>query len=623
MVYDIEYDVVVVGGGHAGIESALASAKLGAKTALITLDKEKVGLMPCNPAIGGIAKGIVVREIDALGGEMGRAIDSTGLQYKVLNTRKGPAVRSPRAQADKEEYRKYMVKKTQNTENLDVIEDEVINIFLKKNSNEVEGVETEKGLKIRTKSIVITTGTFLDGVIHIGDKQISAGRMDEKPSNKLPEFYKKLGFPLVRFKTGTPARLDKNTINWSGLEEAPGDEPPPKFSFWTEPVGSYWFKEGQKEQVSCYITYTTEKTHKIIQENLHRTALYGGAITGVGPRYCPSIEDKIVKFENKPRHTVWLEPETRHGISIYPNGLSTSLPEEIQWEMYRSIPGLENVVLLKPAYAIEYDVVPPTELYPTLETKKVKGLYHAGNFNGTTGYEEAGGQGLVAGINAALRALGREPFYIRRDEGYIGVMIDDLTTKGVIEPYRLFTSRSEYRLHLRQDNAVLRFYEKGWNLGILSEEEYKLAKETEMEINKWLEFYKTETTKVSVGTDLKRTTGFNLLQKPDISIKDLDKFGLPKPEKDYVSEEVEINIKYSGYFEREKKLNEKMRHLENIKLPENINFSKVPGLRKEIVQKLEKAKPITLAHAARLEGITPAAITAIMIYLQKEKQAIG
>ncbi len=621
MVYDVEYDVVVIGGGHAGIEAALSSAKLGAKTALITLDKEKIGLMPCNPAIGGIAKGIVVREIDALGGEMGKAIDKTGLQYKVLNTRKGPAVRSPRAQADKEEYRKYMVNKTQNTPNLDVIEDEVIDIFLKKNSNEVEGVLTDKGLKIKTKSVVITTGTFLDGVIHIGDKQISAGRMGEKPSNKLPEFYKKMGFPLVRFKTGTPARLDKNTINWSGLEEAPGDEPPPKFSFWTEPVGSYWFKEGQKDQISCYITYTTEKTHKIIQENLHRTALYGGAITGVGPRYCPSIEDKIVKFENKPRHTVWLEPETRNGISIYPNGLSTSLPEEVQWEMYRSIPGLENVVLLKPAYAIEYDVVPPTELFPTLETKRVKGLFHAGNFNGTTGYEEAGGQGLVAGINAALRALGKEPFYIRRDEGYIGVMIDDLTTKGVIEPYRLFTSRSEYRLHLRQDNAILRFYEKAWNIGMLTEEEYKIVKETEEEIKKWLEFYKNEATKIAVGNDIKKTTAFNLLQKPDISIKDLSNYQFPVPEKDYVAEEVEINVKYSGYFEREQKLNEKMRHLENIKLPENMDYSKVAGLRKEIIQKLEKAKPLTLAHAARLEGITPAAITAIMIYLQKEKQS--
>lgn len=620
MVYDTEFDVVVVGGGHAGIEAALSSAKLGANTALITLDKEKVGLMPCNPAIGGIAKGIVVREIDAFGGEMGKAIDQTGIQFKMLNTRKGPAVRSPRAQADKEEYRKYMSYKVQNTENLTVIEDEVIDIVLKPNSYEVEGVITDKGLKIRTKSVVITTGTFLGGLIHIGDKKFPAGRMGEKPSNKLPEFYKRHGFILQRFKTGTPARLDKRTINWSILEEAPGDEPAPKFSFWTEPYGSYWFKEGQKDQISCYITYTTEKTHEIIRKNLHRTALYGGAITGIGPRYCPSIEDKIVKFENKPRHTVWLEPETRDGISIYPNGLSTSLPEEIQWEMYRSIPGLENVILLKPAYAIEYFIVPPTELYPTLETKKIKGLYHAGNFNGTTGYEEAAGQGLVAGINAALRALGKEPFYLRRDESYIGVMIDDLTTKGVIEPYRLFTSRSEYRLHLRQDNPILRLYEKAYNIGMLSEEQYKFVKEIEQEIHEWLEFYKKEAVKMVAGGETKKITAFNLLQRPEISIEKLPSYGIPVSDKDYVREEVEINVKYSGYFERERKMNEKMRHLENIKLPKDIDYSKIPGLTKEVQQKLSKAKPITLGHAARLEGITPAAITAIMVYLQKLRE---
>ncbi len=617
MVYDTDFDVVVIGGGHAGIEAALSAAKLGVKTALITLDKEKIGLMPCNPAIGGIAKGIVVREIDAFGGEMGKAIDATGLQYKTLNTRKGPAVRSPRAQADKEEYRRYMVNKTQNTENLTVIEGEATDIFLKPHLNEVEGVEVDGKLRIKTKSVVVTTGTFLDGVIHIGDKQIPAGRMGEKPATKLPEFYRRAGFPLQRFKTGTPARLDKRTIDFSGLEEAPGDEPPPKFSFWTEPYGSYWFREGQKDQIPCYITHTTPETHRIIRENLHRTALYGGAITGIGPRYCPSIEDKIVKFANKERHTVWLEPETRDGISIYPNGLSTSLPEEIQWEMYRSIPGLENVVLLKPAYAIEYDIVPPTELYPTLETKRIKGLYHAGNFNGTTGYEEAAGQGLVAGINAALRALGKEPFYIRRDEAYIGVMIDDLTTKGVIEPYRLFTSRSEYRLHLRQDNPILRLYEKAYNLGMLTEEQYRYVKETEEEIQQWLDRYKEEKTKVGEKT----VTAFELLKRPEMDVDKLKEYGIPTPERDYIKEEIDINVKYSGYFEREKRMNEKMRHLENIKIPEDINYEEIPGLRKEIVQKLTKAKPMTLGHAARLEGITPAAITAIMIHLEKMRKS--
>ncbi|WP_293443977.1 tRNA uridine-5-carboxymethylaminomethyl(34) synthesis enzyme MnmG [Persephonella sp.] len=617
MNYDAEFDVVVIGGGHAGIEAALASAKIGAKTALITLDKEKIGLMPCNPAIGGIAKGIVVREIDALGGEMGKAIDTTGLQYKTLNTRKGPAVRSPRAQADKEEYRKYMVNKIQNTENLTVIEGEATDIFLKPHSNEVEGVEVDGKLRIRTKSVVVTTGTFLDGVIHIGDKQIPAGRMGEKPATKLPEFYKRAGFPLQRFKTGTPARLDKRTIDFSSLEEAPGDDPAPKFSFWTEPYGSYWFEKGQKNQIPCYITYTTPETHRIIRENLHRTALYGGAIKGIGPRYCPSIEDKIVKFENKERHTVWLEPETRDGISIYPNGLSTSLPEEVQWEMYRSIPGLENVVLLKPAYAIEYDIVPPTELYPTLETKRIKGLYHAGNFNGTTGYEEAAGQGIVAGINAARRAFGKEPIYIRRDEAYIGVMIDDLTTKGVIEPYRLFTSRSEYRLHLRQDNPVLRLYEKAFNIGMLTEEQFRYIKETEKEIRNWIDKYKKE--KISLGE--KSVTVFEFLKRPQISVKDLKKMNIDIPERDYIQEEIDINIKYSGYFERERKMNEKMRYLENIKIPENIDYSKIAGLTKEVVQKLSKAKPITLGHASRLEGITPAAITAIMIYLEKIKKS--
>ncbi|WP_457640839.1 tRNA uridine-5-carboxymethylaminomethyl(34) synthesis enzyme MnmG [Persephonella sp.] len=616
MVYDTEFDVVVIGGGHAGIEAALAAAKIGVKTALITLDRERIGLMPCNPAIGGIAKGIVVREIDAFGGEMGKAIDATGLQYKTLNTRKGPAVRSPRAQADKEEYRKYMINKVSNTENLTVIEGEATDIFLKSNTNEVEGVEVDGKIKIKSKSVVVTTGTFLDGVIHIGDKQTPAGRMDEKPATKLPQFYKSVGFPLQRFKTGTPARLDKRTIDFSGLEEAPGDEPPPKFSFWTEPSGSYWFREGQKDQIPCYITYTTPETHRIIRENLHRTALYGGAIKGIGPRYCPSIEDKIVKFENKQRHTVWLEPETRDGISIYPNGLSTSLPEEVQWEMYRSIPGLENVVLLKPAYAIEYDIVPPTELYPTLETKKIKGLYHAGNFNGTTGYEEAAGQGLVAGINAALRAMGKEPFYIRRDEAYIGVMIDDLTTKGVIEPYRLFTSRSEYRLHLRQDNPILRLYEKAYNIGMLTEKQYKYVKETEEEIKYWLNRYMEEKIKI----DGRSYTAFDLLKRPELNVTSLKDYGVEIPERDYIQEEIDINVKYSGYFEREKKMNEKMRHLESIKIPENINYEEIAGLTREVVQKLSKAKPMTLGHAARLEGITPAAITAIMIYLQKIKK---
>jgi len=503
-----EFDVAVIGGGHAGIEAALASARMGAKTVLFVLNADTIGQMSCNPAIGGIAKGIVVREIDALGGEMGKAIDHTGIQFKMLNTRKGKAVWSPRAQADKKLYREYMKRVCETQENLHIKQDEVVDIIVE--NDRVVAVKTKLGLEYRVKVVVVATGTFLNGLIYIGDKTFPAGRAWEPPSTGLADFYKRHGFPLLRFKTGTPARLDKRTIDFSNLEPAPGDDPPPKFSFWTEPVGSYWFEKGKK-QALCWITYTTPKTHEIIRKNLHRTALYGGLIKGIGPRYCPSIEDKVVKFSDKDRHTVFLEPEGWDTVEIYPNGLSTSLPEEVQWEMYRSIPGLEKVELIRPAYAIEYDVVPPTELYPTLETKKIRGLFHAGNLNGTTGYEEAAGQGILAGINAALRAFGKEPIYLRRDESYIGIMVDDLVTKGVLEPYRLFTSRSEYRLQLRQDNAILRLSKLGYELGLLTEEQYKMVKELQREIESWVEFYKSQRVAVAVGSDTKSYTPSQLL----------------------------------------------------------------------------------------------------------------
>ncbi|WP_459776094.1 tRNA uridine-5-carboxymethylaminomethyl(34) synthesis enzyme MnmG [Aquifex pyrophilus] len=613
MVVD-EFDVVVIGGGHAGIEAALASARMGAKTAMFVLNADTIGQMSCNPAIGGIAKGIVVREIDALGGEMGKAIDRTGIQFKMLNTRKGKAVQSPRAQADKKRYREYMKKVCENQENLYIKQEEVVDIIVR--NGKVEAVRTSLGVEYKTKAVVVTTGTFLNGVIYIGDKMIPGGRLGEPRSEGLSEFYRRHGFPLMRFKTGTPARLDKRTIDFSSLEVAPGDDPPPKFSFWTEPVGSYWFEAG-KEQVNCWITYTTPKTHEIIRKNLHRTALYGGLIKGIGPRYCPSIEDKIVKFPDKERHQIFLEPEGLDTIEIYPNGLSTSLPEEVQWEMYRSIPGLENVVLIRPAYAIEYDVVPPTELYPTLETKKIRGLFHAGNFNGTTGYEEAAGQGIVAGINAALRAFGKEPIYLRRDESYIGVMIDDLTTKGVTEPYRLFTSRSEYRLYIRQDNAILRLAKLGRELGLLSEEQYKLVKELEREIEKWKEFYKTERISVAVGGDT-RSYSIAILMTMNYTLEDVkEKFGYEIPEHPYVKEEVEIQLKYEPYIERERKLNEKLKKLEDVRIPEDIDYDKVPGLTKEAREKLKKFKPITVGQASRIDGITPAAITALLVYLGK------
>jgi tRNA uridine 5-carboxymethylaminomethyl modification enzyme len=612
MIVD-EFDVVVIGGGHAGIEAALASARMGAKTVMFLLNVDSIGQMSCNPAIGGIAKGVVVREIDALGGEMAKGIDTTGIQFKMLNTRKGKAVWSPRAQADKKLYREYMKKVCENQENLYIKQDEVVDIVVK--DNRVVAVRTKLGIEYKTKAIVVTTGTFLRGTIYIGDKVFRGGRAWEPPSEGLSEFYKRHGFTLLRFKTGTPARLDRRTIDFSALEVAPGDDPPPKFSFWTDPVGTYWFPKG-KPQVNCWITYTTPKTHEIIRKNLHRTALYGGLIKGIGPRYCPSIEDKVVKFPDKERHQIFLEPEGWDTIEIYPNGLSTSLPEEVQWELYRSIPGLEKVELIRPAYAIEYDVVAPTELYPTLETKKIRGLFHAGNFNGTTGYEEAAGQGILAGINAALRAFGKEPIYLRRDESYIGIMVDDLTTKGVLEPYRLFTSRSEYRLYLRQDNALLRLAHIGYNLGLLSGEQYKLVKELKKEIESWMEFYKSVKVAVAMGSDVRSYTPSQLLTS-ERCIEDIKAFGFEVPEHPYVKEEVEIELKYEPYIEREKKLNEKLKKLEDVKIPEDIDYDKIPSLTNEAREKLKRFRPITVGQASRIDGITPATITALLAYLGK------
>ncbi|MGC8676710.1 MAG: tRNA uridine-5-carboxymethylaminomethyl(34) synthesis enzyme MnmG [Hydrogenobaculum sp.] len=606
----MKFDVVVVGAGHAGIEAAIAASKLCDSVGLFTINIDNIGQMSCNPAIGGIAKSIVVREIDILGGEMAKAIDATGIQFKMLNRRKGEAVWAPRAQADKLKYKEYMKKALMNIPNLYLVQDEVIDILVK--DNKVIGVKTKLGIEYQCKAVVVTTGTFLNGKIFIGDKVFPGGRAWEPPSTTLDEFYKRFGFTLKRFKTGTPARLDKRTINFDELEPAPGDEPAPKFSLFSEPKGSYWF-EPNKKQIDCYITYTNPKTHEIIRKNLHRTALYGGLIKGVGPRYCPSIEDKVVKFESKAQHQIFLEPEGEDTIEIYPNGLSTSLPEDIQQEMYRTIKGLENVVLIRPAYAIEYDIVDPLELYPTLETKKVKGLFHAGNFNGTTGYEEAAGQGILAGINAGLRVNDKEPIILPRSVSYIGLMAEDLATKEIVEPYRLFTSRSEYRLSVRQDNAPERLLELSHNLGLLHEEDYKLAKELLNGIKYYIDYYKSQKTVVNLGESPKP---YALSQI--ISIEGIDKvkeLGFDVPQNLYIKDETEIILKYEYYIEKEKKLNEKLKMFEHIKLPPDMDYENVKGLTKEAIEKLKRLRPATIAQAKSIDGITPASISAILIHM--------
>ena len=606
----MKFDVVIVGAGHAGIEAAIAASKLCNSVGLFTINIDNIGQMSCNPAIGGIAKSIVVREIDILGGEMAKAIDVTGIQFKMLNRRKGEAVWAPRAQADKLKYKEYMKKTLMGIPNIYLIQDEVIDVLVR--NDEVVGVKTKLGIKYECKAAVVTTGTFLNGKIFIGDKVFSGGRAWEPPSTNLDEFYKRYGFAMKRFKTGTPARLDKRTINFDELEKAPGDEPAPKFSLFSEPRGSYWFNPGKK-QIDCYITYTNPKTHEIIRKNLHRTALYGGLIKGVGPRYCPSIEDKVVKFESKAQHQIFLEPEGEDTIEIYPNGLSTSLPEDIQQEMYRTIKGLENVVLIRPAYAIEYDIVDPLELYPTLETKKIKGLFHAGNFNGTTGYEEAAGQGILAGINAGLRAIGKEPIILPRSLSYIGLMAEDLTTKEIVEPYRLFTSRSEYRLSVRQDNAPERLLELSHNLGLLNKEDYSLAKELLNGVKYYVDYYKSQKTIVNLGENPKPYTLAQIIAIE--GIEKIKEFGFDTPQNPYIKDETEIILKYEYYIEKEKKLNEKLRMFEHVKLPPDMDYENVKGLTKEAIEKLKKLKPATIAQAKNIDGITPASISAILIHM--------
>ncbi len=615
----MKYEIIVVGGGHAGCEAALASARLGHKTLLVTSNIKNIADMPCNPSIGGPAKGIVVREIDALGGEMGRNADKGALQTKMLNTKKGPAVQALRFQADKITYPKEMLKTLEATNNLEIKEAMVEKLAV--NNKKVTGVELEDGEKIESDAVILTTGTYLKAVVLAGSSRKSSGPHGEKESKFLSDNLKELGFTIKRLKTGTPQRIDKNTIDYSKTQEEKGDDIPRTFSF-----DNIVYRE-PKDQISCHLIYTTPKTHEIIKEHLNESSMYGGYVEGVGPRYCPSIEDKVVRFSDKERHQLFLEPESLYYDDIYIQGFSTSMPNEIQNLMVHSLPGLENAKILKYGYAIEYDAIDSKQLKRSLETKIIENLYTAGQINGTSGYEEAAGQGLIAGINAALKLEGKDPLILKRNESYIGVLIDDLVTKGVKDPYRLLTSRAEYRLLLRNDNADLRLRDYGYQVGLISEEKYQAFKKKKenikelttllqntritpkKETNEYIE--KIPSTPLKDGISL-----YDFLKRPEITMENIKHF----VDINYTNEEVEqveINAKYEGYIKKANKEADKMLSLEEKKIPEDIDYEKVPNLASEARQKLIEIKPTTIGQASRISGVNPADISILMVYLRR------
>ena len=616
------FDIIVVGAGHAGCEAALASARLGLQTVMFTVSVDSIALMPCNPNVGGSSKGHLVRELDALGGEMGKNIDKTFIQSKMLNQSKGPAVHSLRAQADKQAYSTEMRKTLENTENLTIRQGEVTELLVE--DNHITGVKTFSGATYHAKAVVLCTGTYLKARCIYGDVSNYTGPNGLQAANYLTDSLKKLGIEMFRFKTGTPARIAGNTIDYSKMEEQFGDKRVVPFSFSTDP------ESVQIEQKSCWLTYTNEKTHEIIRANLDRSPLYTGKIEGTGPRYCPSIEDKVVRFADKKRHQVFIEPEGLYTNEMYIGGMSSSLPEDVQYEMYHSVPGLEHAKIVKNAYAIEYDCINPRQLYPTLEFKKIKGLFSGGQFNGSSGYEEAAAQGLIAGINAAMEVKGKEQLILDRSEAYIGVLIDDLVTKENHEPYRMMTSRAEYRLLLRQDNADLRLRKKGWEVGLIDDETYHKLQEKERMIHEEIE--RVEHTTVggsaevqslleSQGSTLLKsgTTIAELIRRPELNYKVLAPIDKERPElPEDVCEQVEINIKYDGYIRRQMKQVEQFKKLEQKKIPEDIDYEDVGSLRIEARQKLEAYRPVSIGQASRISGVSPADISVLLVYLESK-----